>query len=84
MKRRAVISALLLGLLLPSAAVARGRRSGRRRGASGGGRSSSAPSEDVYFSSCKDAKAQGYRRIRQGQPGYRSGLDRDGDGVACE
>lgn len=38
----------------------------------------------VYFSSCSAARAAGYSRMRPGEPGYRGGLDRDGDGVACE
>lgn len=38
----------------------------------------------VYFSSCKEAHAAGYRNIKRGQPGYRAGLDRDDDGIACE
>jgi hypothetical protein len=38
----------------------------------------------VYYPNCKSACAAGAAPIYQGQPGYRSGLDRDGDGVACE
>ncbi len=44
----------------------------------------SEPKEDLYFSSCKEAKAAGHYNLREGQPGYSSKLDRDGDGVACE
>jgi len=39
---------------------------------------------EVYFASCKEAKAAGRFNIRRGEPGYRAALDRDGDGVACE
>jgi hypothetical protein len=42
-----------------------------------------APSS-VYFGSCADAKAAGAAPLYSGQPGYRAGLDRDRDGVACE
>jgi hypothetical protein len=36
------------------------------------------------FRSCKAARAAGYTHMRRGQPGYSKGLDRDGDGVACD
>lgn len=39
---------------------------------------------DVYFSSCADARSAGAAPLRRGDPGYRSELDRDNDGVACE
>ena len=38
----------------------------------------------AYFGSCADAKAAGAAPLYSGQPGYRAGLDRDRDGVACE
>lgn len=38
----------------------------------------------VYFPNCAAARAAGAAPLYVGQPGYRSGLDRDGDGVACE
>ena len=38
----------------------------------------------VYYPNCKAARAAGAAPIYAGQPGYRPGLDRDGDGVACE
>jgi hypothetical protein len=38
----------------------------------------------VYYPSCKAAKAAGAAPLYAGEPGYRSGLDGDGDGVACE
>lgn len=37
-----------------------------------------------YYSSCADARRAGAAPMRRGDPGYRSGLDRDGDGVACD
>ncbi len=42
------------------------------------------PSPSVYFADCDAARAAGAAPLRSGQPGYRSGLDRDSDGVACE
>lgn len=38
----------------------------------------------VYFANCADARARGAAPLYRGQPGYRAGLDRDNDGVACE
>ena len=40
--------------------------------------------ENVHFSSCKEAWANGYSDIHEGEPGYSAKLDRDHDGVACE
>ncbi|WP_281775294.1 GmrSD restriction endonuclease domain-containing protein [Bifidobacterium ruminantium] len=40
--------------------------------------------QDVYYQNCTAARAAGAAPIYQGQPGYRSQLDRDHDGVACE
>ncbi|WP_228805459.1 excalibur calcium-binding domain-containing protein [Nocardia higoensis] len=42
-----------------------------------------APS-NVYYKNCAAARAAGAAPLYAGEPGYRSGLDRDGDGVACE
>lgn len=39
---------------------------------------------DLYFAKCADARAAGAAPLYAGQPGYRPGLDGDGDGVACE
>ena len=43
-----------------------------------------ATQQDVYYQNCTAARAAGAAPIYQGQPGYRSQLDRDHDGVACE
>lgn len=43
-----------------------------------------ASSSAVYYANCTAARAAGAAPIYRGQPGYRSGLDRDGDGIACE
>ena len=37
-----------------------------------------------YFPNCSAARSAGAAPLYSGQAGYRSGLDRDGDGVACE
>lgn len=39
---------------------------------------------DVYYENCAAVRAAGKAPLHQGEPGYRSGLDRDGDGIACE
>ncbi len=38
----------------------------------------------AYYPNCASARAVGAAPIRVGEPGYRAGLDRDRDGVACE
>ena len=38
----------------------------------------------AYYPNCKAARAAGAAPLYRGQPGYRPGLDRDNDGVACE
>lgn len=38
----------------------------------------------AYYANCAEARAAGAAPLRRGDPGYRAGLDRDGDGVACE
>ncbi|MEW1810425.1 DUF1524 domain-containing protein [Pseudarthrobacter phenanthrenivorans] len=38
----------------------------------------------VYYANCTEAAAAGAAPLYAGNPGYRQGLDGDGDGVACE
>ncbi len=38
----------------------------------------------VYYRNCAQAWAAGAAPIYRGQPGYRSEMDGDGDGIACE
>lgn len=42
------------------------------------------PPNGVYYANCDEVRAAGAAPLYRGQPGYRSGLDRDGDGIACE
>lgn len=37
-----------------------------------------------YYANCAAVRAAGAAPLLAGQPGYRSGLDRDGDGSACD
>lgn len=38
----------------------------------------------TYYSNCDEAREAGVAPINEGEDGYRSGLDREGDGIACE
>ena len=38
----------------------------------------------VYYANCAEVVAAGAAPLYAGSAGYRSGLDGDGDGVACE
>jgi Excalibur calcium-binding domain len=40
--------------------------------------------EEVYYRNCAAVRASGKAPIRRGSPGYRTGLDRDRDGIACD
>jgi hypothetical protein len=42
------------------------------------------PAASVYYANCAAVRAAGRAPLYRGQPGYRAGLDRDNDGVACE
>ncbi len=42
------------------------------------------PTKETYYANCTAVKAAGAAPLHKGDPGYRSQLDRDGDGVACE
>lgn len=43
-----------------------------------------APQPGDHWAGCDDARAAGTAPIYVGEPGYRDGMDGDGDGVACE
>lgn len=43
-----------------------------------------APTAATTYANCSQARAAGVAPIRQGEDGYSSKLDRDGDGIACE
>jgi hypothetical protein len=45
---------------------------------------SAAVEQSVYYAGCNEPRAAGRAPIYAGQPGYRQGLDGDGDGIACE
>lgn len=63
-----------------------GAGSGTDQG-TGTGQVSDAGGQDdsvVYYANCSAAKAAGAAPLHRREPGYRSGLDRDGDGIACE
>jgi len=39
---------------------------------------------EPYYKNCTEARKAGAAPIHEGEPGYRKGLDRDNDGIACE
>ena len=43
-----------------------------------------APEPEVFYKNCAAARAAGAAPSYRGQPGYRSKLDADGDGIACD
>jgi len=43
-----------------------------------------ASQDSVYYSGCNEVRAAGKAPLYAGEPGYRSGLDGDSDGIACE
>ncbi|MEV6328628.1 excalibur calcium-binding domain-containing protein [Streptomyces sp. NPDC051909] len=49
-----------------------------------GGSGGSDDDGTAYYANCAAARAAGAAPIRRDEPGYRSGLDRDGDGIACD
>jgi Excalibur calcium-binding domain len=44
----------------------------------------SSPGGSPYYRNCAAARAAGVAPLHRGDPGYRSEIDRDGDGVVCE
>ena len=42
------------------------------------------PAPAAYYANCAAARAAGAAPLFRGEPGYRSALDRDNDGIACE
>lgn len=47
-------------------------------------KSDSPAKSKVHYKNCDEAKEAGAAPLREGDPGYSSKLDRDGDGIACE
>ena len=70
----------------PTGAAPSGSASGGASGTPAVPPSPSAPATgtDLYYANCTAARAAGAAPIRVGQPGYRTALDGDKDGVACE
>ena len=42
------------------------------------------PIPGAHYSGCDDARAAGVAPLYVGEPGYRTEMDGDGDGVACK
>ncbi|MDQ4104014.1 MAG: excalibur calcium-binding domain-containing protein, partial [Actinomycetota bacterium] len=47
-------------------------------------RDNNSSGDTVYYKDCDAARAAGAAPLRRGEPGYRPGLDRDKDGIACD
>ncbi|MFN8080318.1 MAG: excalibur calcium-binding domain-containing protein [Kineosporiaceae bacterium] len=47
------------------------------------GEPSPSGSVQVFYKNCAEVAAAGVEPLLRGQPGYRDGLDKNGDGVAC-
>jgi hypothetical protein len=52
--------------------------------AAAGAQSRSEVEASVYYPGCNEVRAAGRAPLYRGQPGYRVGMDGDGDGIACE
>ena len=100
MGRMAILGCVLasapgLALAHPGGLNAEGCHNDRKRGAyhcHGASKAAAQPAPiylldngaPVHFANCKEARQAGAAPLRQGEPGYRPKLDRDGDGIACE
>jgi hypothetical protein len=91
-QRSADLDATAAGLATREADVAaREAAAASRTGASSssstttsGGGSGGSSGASTYYANCDAARAAGAAPVHLGDPGYRAGLDRDGDGVGCE
>ncbi|WP_318211409.1 excalibur calcium-binding domain-containing protein [Streptomyces sp. SJL17-1] len=61
-----------------------GGTDGGSGGSDGSGDSGGSGGGLAYYKNCDAVRAAGKAPIYRGQPGYRSGLDRDNDGKACD
>ncbi|MFJ3218681.1 excalibur calcium-binding domain-containing protein [Kitasatospora sp. NPDC086801] len=68
----------------PSSPNYQDKTGGSSTGGSSGGTSGGSSGGSAYYKNCDAVKAAGKAPLHRGDPGYRSGLDRDNDGVACE
>ncbi|MGW8763981.1 excalibur calcium-binding domain-containing protein [Streptomyces sp. NPDC055815] len=55
-----------------------------RHGSGSGSGSGGSDGGAAYYKNCDAVRAAGKAPLYAGRPGYRSGLDRDGDGKACD
>ena len=76
------VAVLLLILMISTVGMTRSKRTTRKTRTNTSSNNKSSGS--LHFKNCTDARNRGYSDIKRGEPGYRSGLDRDKDGVACE
>jgi hypothetical protein len=72
---------LLIAALAPLAAVSAKPRSNQGQQSE---RPPTAREASVTYSGCNAVRRLGLAPLRRGQPGYRSWMDGDNDGLACE
>lgn len=73
-----------LGAMNESGGAASIASSGRGIAASLGLARKNTPMPGAHYPGCDDARAAGVAPLYFGEPGYRTEMDGDGDGVACE
>jgi hypothetical protein len=81
---KALASAIAMGLLAGALSVPGVRQQLADWSATAGITRARAPQVGDHWGGCDDARAAGTAPIYAGEPGYREGMDGDGDGVACE
>ena len=81
---KALASAVASGLLVGALSVPGVRQQIGVASAALGITRARAPQLGDHWGGCNEARAAGTAPIYAGEPGYRDGMDGDGDGVACE
>jgi hypothetical protein len=81
---KALAAALAGGLLVGAVSLPAVREQVGKASVTLGVARGRAPQAGDYWAGCNDARAAGTAPIYIGEPGYREGMDGDGDGVACE
>lgn len=81
---RALAAAIAGGLVVGAVSVPTVRQQFAEASVTLGLARARAPQPGDHWAGCDDARAAGTAPIYAGEPGYRDGMDGDGDGVACE
>jgi hypothetical protein len=81
---KALAAAIAVGLVVGIVLTPDGRQHLAAAPAALGMPRARAPEPGDHWAGCNDARAAGTAPIYAGEPGYRDGMDGDGDGIACE